>query len=296
MNLFVRKIINTIQTFAIFAVFLLIAYIIGILLFDSYIVLVAAAIAVFIIVLVISKISPDVSFGSYNAQKICYISAPHLYDELERLCEKAKLEHIPELYYIPSPLIIAFSAGTKNNSAIALSEGLFKLLTIDELYAVIAHEISHISHNDIRVMQIADIISRIINIIIYLGLIFLTYIILLYAVEGYLVIPTPIIFLLILVPAVNILLQLVLSRNREYAADLDAARFTDNPLALAFALQKINTLEKYWIKRFLPWDKDKKEPSFLRTHPPANKRIQRLIEIDKQMHPETDRNLKFLQD
>ena len=282
MKLFTREILNTVQTAAILILLLLISYIIGYFIFDSYIILILAA-AVFAIALLIPKITPDIILRVYGAVKIDHDEAPLLYDALEILSNRAKLEYMPKLYYIPDSSIITFSSGTKDNSAIAISEGMFKILDSDEIYAVMAHEISHISNNDILVMQVADIISRISNFLIYIGFLFLIVTIALYAIEGVILLPKPEIILLLLVPLINLILQLLLSRNREYAADLDAANLTKNPMALVRALKKINSLEKYWAERLVPWDKDREEPSFLRTHPRAKERIERLEEIDRLM-------------
>ena len=76
------------------------------------------------------------------------------------LAERASLPGTPVLYYVPSRLINAFAVGNAKRSAIALTDGLLRNLPRRELAAVIAHEVAHIAHGDLRVMGLADYVSR----------------------------------------------------------------------------------------------------------------------------------------
>jgi heat shock protein HtpX len=97
---------------------------------------------------------------------------------------------------------------------------------------------------------------------------------------GQVVISWPVIMLLIFSPTLSSLLQLALSRSREYNADLSAAELTANPEALASALAKIDKFQKSVFSRFVwPMGPQMPQSSWLKTHPPTKERIRRLLEV-----------------
>ncbi|MBD9354804.1 zinc metalloprotease HtpX [Methylomonas albis] len=212
----------------------------------------------------------------YRARPIYPQEAPALWQILQVLAERAELPNTPTPYYIPSPLINAFAVGSRKQSAIALTDGLFKQLNSRELSSVLAHEMAHIANNDLRVMGLADAISRITALFAATGQLFLVLSLpLLLFSEIDFQINWPGLFLLLFSPHLALLMQLGLSRIREYDADLNAAALTGDPLGLAAALAHIEQVSGGWKSILLPgWGNP--EPSWLRTHPPTVERVRRL--------------------
>ncbi|QSB01955.1 M48 family metalloprotease [Methylomonas sp. EFPC1] len=212
----------------------------------------------------------------YRARPIHPQEAPALWQMLQVLTERAELPSVPAPYYIPSPLINAFAVGSRQQSAIALTDGLFKQLNSRELAGVLAHEMAHIANNDLRVMGLADAISRITALFAATGQLFLLLSIpLLLFGEISFQINWPGLLLLLFSPHLALLMQLGLSRIREYDADLNAAALTGDPLGLATALAHIERVSGGWKSILLPgWGNP--EPSWLRTHPPTAERVRRL--------------------
>ncbi|BBL59991.1 zinc metalloprotease HtpX [Methylomonas koyamae] len=212
----------------------------------------------------------------YRARPIYPQEAPALWQMLETLAEPAELPGVPTPYFFPSPVINAFAVGSREQSAIALSDSLLQRLSPRELAGVLAHELSHIANNDLRVMGLADVVSRITAIFASLGQLFLLLSIPAMLFAGVVLeFNWPAILLLLFSPHLALLAQLGLSRTREYDADLNAAILTGDPLGLAQALAHIEQASKGWLAVLLPgWGNP--EPSWLRTHPPTAERICRL--------------------
>jgi len=212
----------------------------------------------------------------YRARPIYPQEAPALWQMLETLAERAELPSVPTPYFFASPVINAFAVGSREQSAIALSDSLLQRLSSRELAGVLAHEISHIANNDLRVMGLADAVSRITAIFASLGQLFLLLSIPAMLFAGVIFeFNWPAILLLLFSPHLALLAQLGLSRTREYDADLNAAMLTGDPLGLAQALAHIEQASKGWLAVLFPgWGNP--EPSWLRTHPPTEERIRRL--------------------
>ncbi|RMF55686.1 MAG: peptidase M48, partial [Calditrichaeota bacterium] len=142
----------------------------------------------------------------------------------------------------------------------------------------------HIAHNDLHVMALADMISRTTHMLSLMGQFLLLFnfpLILL----GEVTVPWLFIILLIFAPTVSALLQLALSRTREYDADLEAVNLTGDPEGLASALAKMEQLQvSFWERIFLPGRRIP-EPSLLRTHPRTEERIRRIMELEKKDIP-----------
>ncbi|RMD55613.1 MAG: peptidase M48 [Nitrospirae bacterium] len=228
------------------------------------------------------RFSPTLILRLYGAKPLSPVEAPSIYRIVEELSEKAKLPVLPRVYYIPSIMMNALSVGSHEDPIIALTDGLIRNLTLRELRGVIAHEISHIKHNDMKVMSVADTISRVTYIFSMSGQILLILNLPLMLI-GTGAIPWLFILLLIFAPTLSALMQLSLSRTREFDADLEAAKLTKDPLALAMALKKIETYGTTFLKRILMPGSGIPEPSVFRTHPKTEERIKRLIEIAEEL-------------
>jgi heat shock protein HtpX len=222
--------------------------------------------------------SPAFIMRLYGAWQVPAGRAPELHAALNELARRADLPAVPSLYYLPSSMLNAFAVGTRNQAAIAVTDGMLRGLSLRELIGVLAHEISHIRNNDLWVMTLADLISRLTGMLSLIGqfLLVLNLPLILFAEVS---ISWLAIALLILAPQLSALAQLALSRSREFDADLNAARLTADPQGLARALAKLERATgNVWERVFLP-GRRVPEPSLLRTHPPTEERIRRLLAL-----------------
>jgi heat shock protein HtpX len=222
--------------------------------------------------------SPRLVLHLYRARPIAAWEGPQLLDALAELSRRAGLGRPPGLYYVPSRIVNAFAVGGARDAAVAVTDGLLRALAPREIVAVLAHEMSHIRSNDLRVMGLADIISRLTSLLSLVG-------------QFLLILNLPLILwsdvainwfaiaLLVFAPHVSMLAQLGLSRTRELDADLDAARLTGDPAGLARALAKIERLQGSLFERLMLPGMRLPDPSWLRTHPPAEQRIARLLAL-----------------
>ncbi|MCG8066675.1 MAG: zinc metalloprotease HtpX [Candidatus Thiodiazotropha taylori] len=222
--------------------------------------------------------SPWLIMRMYGARPLDHAEAPVLWRAMSELTARAGLATPPELFYVPSRMLNAFAVGTREQSAIAVTDGLLRQLELDELIGVLAHEVSHIRSNDLWVMGLADLFSRATSLLSLLGQ-FLLLLNLPLILFSQVTISWWAILLLIFAPNLSALAQLALSRTREYDADLNAARLTGNPNALARALARIERVQGGWLEQiFLP-GRRVPEPSLLRTHPHTEERIARLMAL-----------------
>ncbi len=147
-----------------------------------------------------------------------------------------------------------------------------------ELAGVLAHEVSHVRNNDPWVMGLADVTSRITGWFSMLGqILFLLNIPL--VLMGAVSISWLAIALLIFAPTLSGLIQLALSRTREYDADIGAVELTGDPRGLASALAKLERTQGRWLEQILMPGRRVPDPSLLRTHPPTAERIERLLAL-----------------
>lgn len=213
----------------------------------------------------------------YGARPLHPDEAPDLWAVLRELAARAGLPTVPVPHYVPSGVVNAFATGSKHHAAIALTDGLLRSLTPRELTGVLGHEIAHIANEDLRVMGLADSISRLTHLLALLGqlAIVLSLPTLLLGVTE---VNWPALLLLAVAPQLALLAQLGLSRVREFDADRLAAELTGDPHGLASALAKIERVSRSWRAWLLPgWGNP--EPSWLRTHPATAERIERLLEL-----------------
>lgn len=268
--------INRLQTLLLIGLLLGISLLAGWLLFgkEGFWLVILASI---VILLVEPAAASRLTLKLYRACPIAPHEAPELYRIMAFLADRAGLAHMPTLYYIASPMVNAFTVGNRRQAAIALTDGLLRCLSIRETAGVLAHETAHIANGDLFVMGLADYISRLTSILALVGQILLI-LALPSVLLGYAKINWAILLLLVFSPYLTMLLQLGLSRVREFNADLKAIQLTGDPEALAAALAKIERVSHSWRAWILPgWGNP--EPSWLRTHPATEERIRRLLTL-----------------
>jgi heat shock protein HtpX len=224
------------------------------------------------------RITPEIVIRMYGAQRVGAAFGGQLLRTVEELARRAGLPAVPKLYVIPSPIMNAFATGTQADSVIAITHGMLTRLSPREITGVLAHEMGHIRHNDLWVMNLADTLSRFTHFMSMFGvLLFLVNLPLVFM--GADQIPWIGIVLLYFAPTLSSLLQLGLSRTREYSADYEGAGLSGDPEGLISALAKI---ERYqggmWERVFMP-GRRVPVPSILRTHPPTEERIARLRQL-----------------
>lgn len=179
--------------------------------------------------------SDKIALWSSGAQPVSREQAPRLYSVMERLAAKANLP-VPKLYVVPQAAPNAFATGRNpRHASVAVTEGLLQLMNDEELEGVIAHELSHVRNYDILISSIAATIAGAITYLSRMGYWF-----------GYGGRDNDrqgggfsALLLMIVAPIAALLLQLLLSRTREYAADETGARMVGNPYGLISALQKL---------------------------------------------------------
>ncbi|GAB7416710.1 zinc metalloprotease HtpX [Enterobacter asburiae] len=188
-----------------------------------------------------------------------------------------ELPATPVPHYVPSAVVNAFATGSKQEASIALTDGLLRSLSPRELAGVLAHEVAHITNEDLRIMGLADSVSRLTCLLALMGQIAILLslpALLVGAAEVY----WPGLLLLAASPQLALLAQLGLSRVREFDADRLAAELTGDPQGLASALAKIERVSRSWRAWLWPgWGNP--EPSCLRTRPATQERIARLLTL-----------------
>jgi heat shock protein HtpX len=183
--------------------------------------------------------SDKIALSSSGAQPVTREQLPRLYEVMERLSAKANIP-VPKLYVVPQAAPNAFATGRNpQHASVAVTQGLLELMTDDELEGVIAHELSHVRNYDILTSSIAATIAAAVTYLAHFGMFLgggrdsrergggLGAI-----------------FMIILAPLAAAMLQLGLSRGREYAADETGARMVGQPYGLISALQKLGAYNK----------------------------------------------------
>ena len=228
--------------------------------------------------------SPELAMRLFRARPLAAGEAPALVQLLAELSRRAGLDQSPRLYYLPSDVMNAFTAGSPQSAAIALSDGLIRRLDWRELNGVLAHELMHLVHQDTRLMAFADLTSRLTGFLSLTGQILLL-INLPLLILGQATLPWGPILLMIVAPSLSTLVQLALSRSREYEADRGAAALTGDPMGLASALNKLEWGHRGLLGRLFHPVPRIPDPSILRSHPPTEQRVHRLVEMaEEQTH------------
>lgn len=227
--------------------------------------------------------SDKIVLRMYNAHEVGPEQAPDLYAMVDRLRQRAGLP-MPKVYVIPSDQPNAFATGRNpDHAAVAVTNGITRILSREELEGVIAHELAHIKHRDILTSSIAATIAAAITMLARFALffgggdrdrgnIFST------------------LLMLILAPIAAMLIQMAISRAREYAADRGGAEICGKPLALASALARLqagaerrpmnanpSTAHMFIVNPFAGALSGLR--SLFSTHPPTEERIRRLEEL-----------------
>ena len=270
-----HKLFNSIQSLVLIVALAIILGFLGNLIGGKFLAFFAIG-GIFVLYFFNPVVSPYLVLKTYRTRLITPAQAPNLYAVLRLLAKRADLPSVPKLYYLPSNIMNAFAVGMPENAVITLSDGILRSLSPREIAAVLAHEISHIAHEDMRIMGFADLVSRLTNFLSLIGqfLLILSLPLLLF---GIVIISWTAIFILIFAPIVTDLLQLALSRNREYDADLGAVRLLNDPEALASALLKMGGGSI--LTQILKPGYHAPDPSLLRIHPPIKERIRRILSL-----------------
>jgi heat shock protein HtpX len=218
----------------------------------------------------------------YRAQEVDATSAPQLYNTVRELATRAGLP-MPKVYLIDEAQPNAFATGRNpEHAAVAATTGILQLLSAGELRAVLAHELSHVKHRDILTSTITASIAGAISTLANFGMFF-------GGRSNDNRNPLVALVVLILAPIAAVLIQLAISRGREYEADRGGAELSGDPRALADALAKIDRYAKG-----LPLETAEAHPAtahmmiinplsgggltgLVRTHPPTEERIHRLL-------------------
>ena len=182
--------------------------------------------------------SDKIALLSSGAKPVSREELPRLYEVMERLAAKANLP-VPKLYMIPEAAPNAFATGRNpSHASVAVTQGLMQLMNDEELEGVIAHELSHVRNYDILISSIAATIAGAITHLAFMGRFA--------AIFGYGSSRDndrggglTALLMLFLAPVAAMLLQLGISRQREYAADESGAKMVGQPFGLISALQKL---------------------------------------------------------
>lgn len=220
--------------------------------------------------------SDKLALAMNGARPVTREQLPRVYQVVERLTQKIGIP-MPRIYVIPTDSPNAFATGRNpSHAAVAVTEGILRLLDDEELEGVLAHELGHVRNRDILISSVAATLAGAITMLARFEFWFggrddrnrggglLT---------------------LILAPVAAMLIQLAVSRSREYQADATGAHFTHNPYALARALQKLEAYSKripmavpastahlFIVQPFMGMNLG----NLFSTHPPIPKRIERL--------------------
>lgn len=226
------------------------------------------------------RMPPETVMRLYQATRIPPDDS-QLSSLVDVLAYRAELPQRPDLYVIPSATLNAFAAGSRAHSAIAVTEGLLRRLSLAETAAVLAHEVAHVRNNDLFVMGFADVMTRVLQLMSYVALGLALYNVVA-LVRGEDAVSWWAVLGFYLAPALSSLLQLGLSRSREFDADRIAALLTGDAPALASALRRLETTTgHFWEDLMFPVPGRRVPlPSMLRSHPETEERIRRLEASD----------------
>ena len=224
--------------------------------------------------------SDKIALASYRAQAVTREQLPRVYQVVERLSGKTGLP-MPKIYVIPTESPNAFATGRNpQHASVAVTEGILNLLNDEELEGVLAHELGHVNNRDILISSIAATIAGAITYLSRFAMFF----------GGgdrdeRRGSGAGALLMMILAPLAAMLIQLAVSRSREYQADESGAHLTGNPYALASALAKLDAYSKrlpmaaspstahlFIVQPLLGVNLG----NLFSTHPPIAKRIERL--------------------
>lgn len=282
-RLFAHKLRNRLQTVLLMA--LLAALCAGVAwIIDGPTSALLALVMVITLALVNPIASPRLVMAFYRGYPLQYEDAPRLHDIVRTLSLRAGLERLPLLYYVSTAQLNAFSTGSRRQASIAVSDGLLRRLDLRELIGVLAHEIAHIANGDVAVMAFADLVTRITSFLSLAGQLLVLFTLPLWAL-GLVELPWIALLMLIFAPVLSALVQLALSRTREFEADRTAVELSGDATGLALALGKLEYLQSGMWERLIAPHSRRPDPSLLRSHPPTAERVERLIELGRRERP-----------
>src|SRR5712692_1179541 len=228
--------------------------------------------------------SDKIALAMYRAQPVTREDLPRVYGVVERLTQRVGIP-MPKIYVIPTDSPNAFATGRNpSHASVAVTQGILNLLNDEELEGVLAHELGHVRNRDILISSIAATIAGAITYLAQMG----KFAMIFGGMNrddrdrggGFAAL-----LMLILAPIAAMLIQLAVSRSREYEADSTGAHFTGNPYTLASALSKLDaysrrvpmmanpsTAHLFIVQPLLGVTFG----SLFSTHPPIAKRIERL--------------------
>ncbi len=250
-----------------------------------------ALVIALVINLLVYFYSDKIVLKMYKAQPLDQNKYENVYEMVEEMCHRANMP-MPKLWYLPTEMANAFATGRNpQHASVAVTQGILDVLDESELRGVLAHELSHVKNRDILVATVAASLAMAIGYLADMirwtaffggsgrdrnnrGNVFVT------------------IFIAMLMPFAAMLIQLAISRSREYLADESGAKISDDPLALASALEKLHfnaktrhakprsNAEGVLASLFIlnPFSSESLFKLFS-THPPMKKRIEKLHKI-----------------
>ncbi|NPB06392.1 MAG: zinc metalloprotease HtpX [Aquificae bacterium] len=242
--------------------------------------------------------SDKIVLSMYGAREIPYEEAPWLHDMVAELAQRANMPK-PPIYLVPMEQPNAFATGRgPGHAAVGVTRGILELLDREELKGVLAHELAHIKNRDVLVASIAATIAGAIGFLANMAQWALFF-------GGFnrdeeeegggILEVVSAVLMIVLVPIIATIIQLAISRAREYLADETGAKICGCPEALARALKKIH---EYVTKIPAPVNpgtahlfienplKGEGLLELLSTHPPTEKRIERLCKLAREMGKE----------
>ncbi len=232
--------------------------------------------------------SDKIVLKMYKAQEVTEAQQPRLYNMVRELSQRAQLP-MPKVYIIPNDTPNAFATGRDpEHAAVAVTQGIMRILTEPELRGVLGHELAHIKHRDILIGTIAAVFAGAISMLAHMA-------------QWAAIFgggrsdnerggsPIAVIAMAIIAPIAAMMIQMAISRSREYLADAGGAKFHGNPNDLANALRKLHAAAQK-----IPMDASPAtahmfivNPLFGRggitslfsTHPPMEERVKRLEQM-----------------
>jgi heat shock protein HtpX len=230
--------------------------------------------------------SEKIALSMYSAQPVTPEQNPYVYRRVyplvAGLCQNMGIP-MPKLWIIPDPSPNAFATGRNpTHSSVAFTEGILELMNDRELEGVVAHELGHVLHRDILISSIAATLAAAITRLAWMGMFFgggrdrdddrgg--------ALGG--------IFMLILAPVAAMLIQMAISRNREYSADAASAKYTGHPDGLVSALRKLES-----GSRRIPMDADPATAHMFIIKPFTGRSLMKLFST----HPSTEQRIARLE-
>lgn len=242
--------------------------------------------------------SDKIALASMGAREIGESDLPWLHSMVRSLCQRAELP-MPRLYVCPGKAPNAFATGRNpNNAAVAITEGMLESFPQQEIEGVIAHELGHVKNRDVLISTIAAVLAGVIGYAAHMFMFFghagddrdgrnpLSFI--------------AVLFTIILAPIAATLIQLAISRSREFAADSFSGQVSGDPLKLASALERLGKLNQRIPSSFNPGyhalmiveplSAGRNLASLFSTHPPVE---QRIAELYKQAGYQSNPRLNF---